>query len=104
MKDPQRIHEMDPAVFQKTYAVGVPYAPANWDTITDDEGFWEGPMIVHKGETDWTSDLNVLREHVAKHGIQDPVRVSAATGAVIDGHHRVHVARETGQPVRYRLV
>lgn len=102
--DPRRqVGRLPADEFMSKFSPGYPYEKSkNWDDLMDNDDFWEGPDVVHQGETDWTSDISVLTNSVAKHGIKKPVRVGL-NGQVVDGHHRVYAARQTGKPVPYTV-
>lgn len=81
---------MKAAEFQKRFRVSHPYDESlGWENLSDDDAFWEGPIVSRKGDID-ASNMENMEKHIRKHGIQNPVRV--ASNKVIDGHHRVWIA------------
>lgn len=79
--------------FQQKYRVAGQYDEGRtWDNLTEDEAYWEGAghIVAPEGEIN-ANDLGALEDDIRKRGIQRPVRVR--NGLVIDGHHRVNIAR-----------
>jgi len=98
--------ELDPKNFKKTFKVGDPYKGdgiSNWEDLYDSERYWEGPLISRPGDID-SADIIGMENSIKNLGIRVPVRVSRITGELLDGHHRVMLADQTGQKIPFRLV
>lgn len=99
------VYELDPKQFTSTYKVGWPYEEAKtWDELSELDDYWEGPLIRHDPDDIDASDIAAMTDDIQKRGIQTPVRVSRETGQILDGHHRVMAARDTGRKIPFVLV
>lgn len=101
----ESVYELDPKRFTSTYKVGWPYEEAKtWDELSELDDYWEGPLIRTDPDDIDASDITAMTADIEKRGIQTPVRVSRETGQVLDGHHRVMAARDTGRKIPFVLV